>query len=97
MPSKHVSPEELVLELVPTCSELLHQVIQALSIRIVELKKSLVLEILVIAACGEQRKALRDKFNDLGSLLGVIHGGSHQHVEELDVLGLEESGALIFV
>jgi hypothetical protein len=49
------------------------------------------LEILIIAACGEQSKALRDKVDDLGSLLGIINCGRHQHVEELDVLGLEES------
>ena len=49
------------------------------------------LEILIIAACREQSKALREKLDYLGSLLGVIHGGRHQHIEELDVLGLEES------
>jgi hypothetical protein len=56
-----------------------------------------VLEILVIAACGEQGKALRDELDDLGGLLGVIQGGRHQHVEQLDVLGLVERGALICV
>ena len=55
------------------------------------------LKILVVAACRKQGKALRDKLDDFGSLLGVIHGGRHQHVEELDVLGFVESGALICV
>jgi hypothetical protein len=52
MPSEHVSPEKLVLVLILTCFELFDQVIKTLSIRIVELKKARVLEILVIAAGG---------------------------------------------